>query len=146
MDPRDGRVVSNFIMAALAGRPLEIYGSGKQTRSFMYVDDLIDGLLRLMASKETEPVNIGNPEEYSIGEWAELVRDEVAAFKDLETGPPILRVEAAVDDPKQRRPDISKAKDVLGWSPRTPVLEGLRRTITYFATQTKNEASKPAAC
>jgi UDP-glucuronate decarboxylase len=137
MDPGDGRVVSNFIMAALAGRPLEIYGDGTQTRSFMYVDDLVDGLMRLMASSVDTPVNLGNPEEYTISDWAERVRTEVAAFKGLAVGPPIIRVGAAADDPKQRRPDISNAIAVLGWSPRTPVLDGLRKTIAYFADEKK---------
>lgn len=137
MDPCDGRVVSNFIIAALSGRPLEIYGSGSQTRSFMFVADLVDGLQRLMASDVTEPVNLGNPEEYTIGEWAELVRTEALAWKK---GPgsdlsPIVHINAAEDDPKQRRPDISRANATLGWSPRTSVVEGLRRTIVYFAAE-----------
>lgn len=137
MDPKDGRVVSNFILAALEERPLEIYGDGSQTRSFMFVDDLIDGLLRLMASNEPAPVNIGNPEEYTIMDWAERVRNEVAKYKGLTTCSPIHFTPAAVDDPKQRRPDITKAQTVLGWSPKTPLSVGLQKTIAYFDSTDK---------
>jgi UDP-glucuronate decarboxylase len=128
MHPNDGRVVSNFIMQALRGEDLTIFGDGKQTRSFCYVDDLIDGLIRLMNSPDdfTGPVNLGNPAEFSILELAEKVigltgsRSRIV-FKPLPN-----------DDPKQRQPDISLAKERLGWEPNIGLEEGLRKTIAYF--------------
>jgi UDP-glucuronate decarboxylase len=129
MHPADGRVVSNFIMQALRGEPITIYGEGEQTRSFCYVDDLIDGLMRLMASPAdfTGPVNLGNPAEFTMRQLADKVlamtgsKSEIA-FRPL---PP--------DDPKQRRPDITLAGARLGWAPKVPLEEGLRPTIDYFA-------------
>lgn len=122
----DGRVVSNFIVQALKGMPLTVYGDGSQTRSFCYVSDLVDGLIRLMNSDYTGPVNLGNPEEYTILQLAKtvqsLVNPEVQiVFKPLPE-----------DDPKQRQPDITKAKTYLSWQPKVPLLEGLQKTIEDF--------------
>ncbi len=128
MHPNDGRVVSNFIEQALKGAPITVYGDGKQTRSFCYVDDLIEAFVRLMATPDdfTGPVNLGNPEEFTILELAQKVianagsRSEIV-FKPLPS-----------DDPKQRQPDISSAKQMLQWEPVVALNEGLRRTISYF--------------
>lgn len=124
---RDGRVVPNFIQQALRGEPLTIYGDGSQTRSFQYVDDLIEGIYRLLLSNETEPVNIGNPGEFSIKEFAELVNEMVdnpagVVYKDQRT----------LDDPQVRQPDISRACAILGWEPTILLEDGLRRTIPWF--------------
>ncbi|CUJ49273.1 UDP-glucuronic acid decarboxylase family protein [Achromobacter dolens] len=132
MAPDDGRVVSNFIVQALAGQPLTIYGDGTQTRSFCYVDDLIDGLVRLMESAppDLRPVNLGNPAELTMLEIADMVRTLTGADVPLEhQGLP-------VDDPAHRCPDISLARDRLGWSPRIDPLEGMERTVAYFSTET----------
>ena len=128
MHPSDGRVVSNFIVQALLGEPITIYGDGSQTRSFCYVDDLVEGLLRLMdAPGLVTPVNLGNPGEFTIRELAELVVKKTRSSSTL-----VFR-SLPVDDPKQRRPDISLANETLGgWTPRTPLDEGLDRTIAYF--------------
>jgi UDP-glucuronate decarboxylase len=123
----DGRVVSNFIVQALKGENLTVYGDGSQTRSFCYVDDLIDGFVRLMNQEKTVgPVNIGNPGEFTMLELAELVLKKVGG-KSKVTNLPL-----PADDPKQRRPDISLAKEALGWEPKVPLEEGLDRTIAYF--------------
>jgi UDP-glucuronate decarboxylase len=123
----DGRVVSNFIVQALKGENLTVYGDGSQTRSFCYVDDLIDGFVRLMEQEKTVgPVNIGNPGEFTMLELAELVLKKVGG-KSKVTNLPL-----PADDPKQRRPDISLAKEALGWEPKVPLEEGLERTIGYF--------------
>jgi UDP-glucuronate decarboxylase len=123
----DGRVVSNFIVQALKGENLTVYGDGSQTRSFCYVDDLIDGFVRLMNQEKTVgPVNIGNPGEFTMLELAELVLKKVGG-KSKVTNLPL-----PADDPKQRRPDISLAKEALGWAPKVPLEEGLDRTIAYF--------------
>jgi UDP-glucuronate decarboxylase len=123
----DGRVVSNFIVQALKGENLTVYGDGSQTRSFCYVDDLIDGFVRLMNQEKTVgPVNIGNPGEFTMLELAELVLKKVGGKSKLSNLP------LPADDPKQRRPDISLAKEALGWEPRVPLEEGLDRTIAYF--------------
>ena len=129
MHPNDGRVVSNFIMQALRGEPITIYGDGGQTRSFCYVDDLLDGMVALMESPAeiTGPVNIGNPGEFSIKELAELVIAKTGAQSEL-TFKPLPQ-----DDPMQRRPDISYAKEALDWEPGIPLEDGLDRTIAYFA-------------
>ena len=128
MHPNDGRVVSNFIVQALLGRDITVYGDGSQTRSFCYVDDLIDGLIRLMATSAevTGPVNLGNPVEFSVLELARMVIDLTASHSRIVHGP---RPE---DDPKQRRPDISRAEDLLNWKPRTMLKDGLVNTIAYF--------------
>jgi len=128
MHPDDGRVVSNFIVQALTGQPITLFGDGSQTRSFCYVDDLIEGLIRLMQSppQMTGPINLGNPEEHSIGQLAKRVLAEVGADNDILYNP------LPEDDPKQRRPDISKARAELDWSPTTDLDEGLAKTIDYF--------------
>ncbi len=128
MHPDDGRVVSNFIVQALTGRDLTIFGNGEQTRSFCYVDDLIDGVLRFMASSEAVfgPMNLGNPEEFTIEELAREVLDLTGSSSRL------VRHPLPQDDPKQRRPDISLATDTLGWQPRIRLREGLQKTIAYF--------------
>jgi len=136
MHPNDGRVVSNFIEQALKGAPITVYGDGKQTRSFCYVDDLIDALVRLMATSDdfTGPVNLGNPEEFTILELARKViantgsRSEIV-FKPLPS-----------DDPVQRQPDISLAKQMLQWEPVVALNEGLRRTISYFRAERRPAA------
>jgi UDP-glucuronate decarboxylase len=129
MHPADGRVVSNFIMQALRGEPITIYGEGQQTRSFCYVDDLVDGLIRLMASPPavTGPINLGNPAEFTIRQLADLVLDMTGSASRFEYHP------LPGDDPRQRQPDIAQASSVLGWSPTTALTEGLRPTIDYFA-------------
>lgn len=129
MRPDDGRVVTNFAAQALRGEPLTLYGTGSQTRSFCYVTDLVDGILRLLWSEEALPVNIGNPIERTVRELAELVLKLTGSSSPLVTVPQPFQ-----DDPKQRRPDISKAKRVLGWEPRVPIEEGLRNTIDYLRT------------
>src|SRR5712664_1762093 len=128
MHPNDGRVVSDFIVQALLGTDITIYGDGSQTRSFCYVDDLIDGLVRLMATRAevTGPVNIGNPSEFSMLELAKMVIDLTGSHSRIVHRP---RPE---DDPEQRRPDISRAQDLLDWKPRTMLKDGLARTIAYF--------------
>jgi nucleoside-diphosphate-sugar epimerase len=137
MNPEDGRVVSNFILAALRGEPLKIYGDGKQTRSFMYVDDLVRGLMLLMESDDSMncvPVNLGNPVEYTINSWANIIIDEVSKVTGVFESKGIHYMEAAVDDPRQRKPDISRASARLGWKPEKNVLEGVRETIHYFSS------------
>jgi UDP-glucuronate decarboxylase len=128
MHPSDGRVVSNFIVQALHAKPITIYGDGSQTRSFCYVDDLIDGLVRLMASPKgfTGPVNLGNPNEFKIRELAELV----VAMTGSKS--PIAQLPLPQDDPKQRSPDISLALKQLGWSPKIELRQGLKQTVGYF--------------
>jgi UDP-glucuronate decarboxylase len=128
MHPADGRVVSNFIVQALKREAITIYGDGKQTRSFCYVDDLIDGLIRLMDSPATltGPVNIGNPAEFTMLELAELV------LKETGSSSPVVRQPLPQDDPKQRQPDITLAKARLGWMPKVSLREGLKPTTAYF--------------
>ena len=123
MDPYDGRVVTNFIRQALSGEPLTAYGRGDQTRSFQYVDDLVEGIVRLMGVPYHEPVNLGNPTEYTVLELAELILGLTASRSRVAFEP------LPQDDPRQRRPDISLAKQLLDWEPRVPVREGLGRTI-----------------
>lgn len=128
MHPNDGRVVSNFIVQALLNKPLTIYGDGSQTRSFCYVDDLIEVIVRLMNADDAivGPINIGNPTEFKIVELAEQIRALTGSRS------PIIAKPLPSDDPKQRRPDISKAKKLLGWEPRVPLEAGLKMTIAYF--------------
>jgi UDP-glucuronate decarboxylase len=135
MHPNDGRVVSNFIVQALQNHDITIYGDGSQTRAFCYVDDLVDGLVRLMNASEkvTGPVNLGNPGEFSIRELAEAVIDLVGASSR------IVHMPLPTDDPRQRRPDISKANELLDWKPTVPLREGLVRTIGYFERLLKAE-------
>jgi UDP-glucuronate decarboxylase len=128
MHPNDGRVVSNFIMQALRNQDITVYGDGGQTRSFCYVDDLVDGLMRMMetANDVCGPVNIGNPEEFTIRELAELVIAMTGSSSRIVHHP------LPADDPRQRRPNISKAQEQLGWRPKTQLREGLKMTINYF--------------
>lgn len=128
MHPYDGRVVSNFVVSALNGEPLTVYGDGDQTRSFCYVDDLIDALIAMMATDHavTGPINLGNPGEFTIAELADMVLEQTGANSGIEYLP------LPQDDPVRRQPDISKAKNVLGWEPTVPLAEGLAKTITYF--------------
>ena len=135
MHPNDGRVVSNFIIQALLGRDITIYGDGRQTRSFCYVDDLVDGLVRLMNTDDdvTGPLNIGNPAEFSIRELAEIVITITGSRSKI-----VTRALPA-DDPRQRQPDISKARQTLGWTPGTALKQGLMRTIAYFEDLLKEE-------
>jgi UDP-glucuronate decarboxylase len=128
MDPQDGRVVSNFIVQALRGEALTVYGSGEQTRSFCYVDDLVEAMLRAMATPDTftGPVNIGNPGEFTMLELAERVLRLVGGASRL------VHLPLPQDDPRQRQPDIGLARRELGWQPRVPLEEGIERTIDYF--------------
>jgi len=136
MHPDDGRVVSNFIVQAIQGRPVTIYGDGSQTRSFCYVDDTVDALVRLMGTDDdvTGPVNIGNPAEISVRNLAELVVERSGAEAAIDQRP------LPEDDPKQRQPDISQARELLGWEPKVPLEEGLDRTIGYFRQLTNAPA------
>lgn len=135
MDPGDGRVVSNFIIQALLNRPITLYGTGAQTRSFCYVDDLVDGLIRLMNSPPdiTGPINLGNPAEFTIRELAELVVELTGSKSKLVFNP------LPEDDPKQRCPDISKAAKILEWEPKLKLRDGLSKTIHYFDTLIKTQ-------
>ena len=128
MKPDDGRVVSNFIMQALSGKPLTVYGEGTQTRSFTYVDDEVRGFLALLDSDYVGPMNIGNPTEFTVLELAKLVLEVTGSSSTLEHRP------LPIDDPAQRRPDITLARSVLGWEPRVALREGLERTIAWFKT------------
>jgi len=132
MSPYDGRVVSNLIVQALQGKDLTIYGDGLQTRSFTYVDDTVLGLMRLIDSTYDGPVNIGNPGEFTILEFANLVKQKINT--DLK----IIHLEASVDDPKQRKPVITKAREILNWEPKVPLSEGLDKTIPYFKMCVEN--------
>lgn len=125
----DGRVVSNFVVQALRGEPLTLYGAGDQTRSFCYVDDLVDGLIRLMNTEDLhEPVNLGNPGEFTIKQLAEEVVRIVGSNLEVNYLP------LPQDDPRQRKPDITRARELLGWNPTVPLSEGLERTVAYFRT------------
>jgi UDP-glucuronate decarboxylase len=137
MHPNDGRVVSNFIVQALRGEDITIYGDGSQTRAFCYVDDLVEAILRMMATDPeiTGPVNIGNPGEFSMRELADLVIELTGTKSKIVTRP------LPPDDPKQRRPDISLAKHVLGWEPRIALRDGLRKTVDYFDAFLREEGS-----
>lgn len=126
MRVNDGRVVPNFVSQALRGEDITVYGDGGQTRSFCYVSDLVDGIYRLMMSDCSEPVNIGNPEELSVLEFAKMII-EITGSKSR-----IVYEKLPVDDPKVRRPDISRAKELLGWGPKVELREGLKKTIDYF--------------
>jgi UDP-glucuronate decarboxylase len=127
MHPDDGRVVSNFIMQALRGEPITVYGAGEQTRSFCYVDDNVDGLVRLMNHPGVDgPVNIGNPDEFTMAQLAAMVKDLTGSASE------IVRRPLPKDDPVRRRPDISRAKSLLGWEPKINLDYGIRRTIEYF--------------
>jgi UDP-glucuronate decarboxylase len=128
MHPADGRVVSNFIMQALRGEPITIYGDGSQTRSFCYVDDLISGLIALMDTPPdvTGPINLGNPVDFTMIELAKKVIELTGSDS------PLANADLPADDPRQRKPDIGKARDMLGWEPTVPLEQGLKMTIDYF--------------
>jgi UDP-glucuronate decarboxylase len=128
MHPYDGRVVSNFVVSALTGTPLTVYGEGQQTRSFCYIDDLIEGLISMMHSGDevTGPINLGNPGEFTIAELADLVIEQTRTTAGIEYRP------LPQDDPVRRQPDITRAKSVLGWGPSIPLDDGLARTIDFF--------------
>ena len=130
MQENDGRVVSNFIVQALRGDELTIYGSGEQTRSFCYVDDLVEGLMRLMDAEAVhDPVNLGNPGEFTMRELAEEVA--LACGTDIK----VRYCPLPEDDPQQRRPDITRAQQLLGWTPYIPLRDGLKRTVAYFKSR-----------
>ena len=131
----DGRVVTNFISQALAGQPLTVYGDGLQTRSFQYVDDLVDGIARLMDVTYHAPVNLGNPDEYTVLDFARLIRDRI------DPSLPIVHAPVPADDPRQRKPDITVAKRLLGWEPRVTLERGLELTIQSF--QQRPEPAAP---
>ena len=135
MHPNDGRVVSNFILQALQGKDITIYGDGSQTRSFCYRDDLIDGMMRMMATPDevAGPINIGNPEEFTILQLAETIIELTDSKSE------IVRRPLPADDPRQRRPDIARARELLRWQPSTPLREGLSRTIAYFDELLRSE-------
>ncbi len=131
LHPDDGRVVSNFMMQALRGEPLTIYGDGSQTRSFCYVDDLIEGIVRLSRTDERLPVNIGNPNEFTILECAQTVLEVTGSESEMRYGA------LPEDDPVRRQPDISKARRLLGWEPKIQLKEGLTRTLEFFRSKVK---------
>jgi len=134
MQRDDGRIVPNFIDQALRNQPITVYGDGSQTRSFCYVDDLVEGLIRLGQSHEHFPVNLGNPREMTVLEFAHLIRRLTGSRSEIVFAP------LPEDDPQRRRPDITKAREVLGWTPRTDVVEGLRRTIDAFRKETEGRS------
>ena len=136
MQPDDGRVVSNFIIQALQGKNITVYGDGNQTRSFCYVDDLVEGIYRLLLSDYHMPVNIGNPSEITIKEFGEEILKLTGANQKL------ISLPLPKDDPKQRRPDITKAKEILGWEPKVNRAEGLKITYEYFKSLSKEELNK----
>ncbi|HEY8561687.1 MAG TPA: UDP-glucuronic acid decarboxylase family protein [Pyrinomonadaceae bacterium] len=138
----DGRVVSNFIVQALRGDDLTIYGTGEQTRSFCYVDDLVEGFIRLMNTEAEDihlPVNIGNPGEFTMNELAQEVAKAIG--RDIK----ITHLPLPQDDPKQRQPNITRAKELLGWSPTIPLAEGLKKTVAYFAERIEQKDNKTAS-
>jgi dTDP-glucose 4,6-dehydratase len=135
MRPNDGRVVSNFVVQALKGEPLTIYGDGSQTRSFCYVSDEVEGIYRLFTGGDHDPVNIGNPTEFTVRQLAEMVRELTGSRSAIELHP------LPTDDPRVRKPDISRAKALLGWEPQVHVKEGLQHTIDYFRSRVNAGAS-----
>jgi dTDP-glucose 4,6-dehydratase len=139
MRPRDGRVVSNFIVQALTGEPITIYGDGSQTRSFCYVSDEVDGICRLFHDGDHRPTNVGNPEEYTVRQLAELVVELTGSRS------PVAYEPLPTDDPKVRQPDITRARATLGWEPAVPIRDGLTRTIEHFARYLDTPMMKPRA-
>jgi dTDP-glucose 4,6-dehydratase len=129
LHPGDGRVISNFLMQALRGEPFTIYGDGRQTRSFCYVDDLIEGIVRLSRSEEHLPVNLGNSDEYTILECAKAVLEVTGSKSEMSY------VKLPVDDPMRRRPDITKARTLLGWEPRVGLKDGLKKSLEFFRSR-----------
>ncbi len=140
-DPGDGRLVPNLITQALLGRPITIYGDGRQTRSLCFVSDLVEGLLRAMEREEAggEVINLGNPEEHTILEYARLIRELTGSASDLIYAEPVVG-----DDPQRRRPDITKARALLDWEPVVPLRDGLERTISYFEDELRTIAAQTA--
>ncbi|KFM73150.1 UDP-glucuronic acid decarboxylase 1, partial [Stegodyphus mimosarum] len=136
MHINDGRVVSNFIQQALQNHSITIYGTGKQTRSFQYVSDLVDGLVLLMNNNYSLPINLGNPEEYSIEQLATVIKESVGGVS------PIVKQSGVQDDPQRRKPDISRAKLYLGWSPKVSLNAGLKKTVEYFVKELMKENAK----
>jgi len=136
MRPADGRVVSNFIVQGLRGEPITLYGDGNQTRSFCFVEDEVEGLFRLFSSEYTDPMNIGNPIEFTIRQLAEMVLEETGGGSELIERP------LPQDDPKVRQPEISLAKAQLGWEPQTSLRDGLRKTIPYFRDLVEREGAR----
>lgn len=144
MNRGDGRVVSNFILQALRDENITVYGNGSATRSFQYVHDLVDGLIALMDSNCTEPVNLGNPHEFTIKEFADMVIGLVNKRKDQPSSSKVVYLPAVTDDPQRRKPDISRAKERLGWEPRFSVAEGLLETggaLSFAFRDPKTEAN-----
>jgi dTDP-glucose 4,6-dehydratase len=139
MRPDDGRVVTNFIAQALRGQPLTVYDDGARTRSFCYVSDLVEGMLRLWHTRHAEPLNLGNPREMTILEFARLIKELSGTSSSIEFVVPTD--ERTKDDPTTRRPDISRARELLGWAPEVPLEDGLRRTIEYFRDRLREEAA-----
>ena len=135
MHPNDGRVVSNFIIQSLQDKNITIYGDGSQTRSFQFVDDLVDGLVKLMNSNYTLPCNLGNPDEYTVGDFASLIKDLTGSNSQIINLPP------TTDDPHKRKPDITVAKTNIGWQPQWSVKDGLRDTIEYFRKELKDSGT-----
>lgn len=131
MHPNDGRVVSNFIIQALQNKDITIYGTGEQTRSFQFVDDLVEGLIKLMNGSYSQPVNLGNPAEYTVKDFATLIKTITESSSEIKFLP------ATRDDPRQRKPDITTAKEQIGWEPKVPVKEGLAKAIEYFRKELK---------
>ena len=145
MHINDGRVVSNFIAQALQGEPLTIYGDGTQTRSFQFITDLVEGLVRLMASNFSAPVNIGNPHEHSVSELAQLIQDLVASLEKTKSAKvsEIVYHDGVQDDPKRRKPDIARARLHLdGWSPKVEISDGLTQTVRYFEAELIHHLAK----
>ena len=138
MRPRDGRVVSNFIVQALNGEPLTVYGDGSQTRSFCYVSDEVDGIYKLYMSGDCNPTNVGNPVEFTVRELAEMVLELTGSDA------PIVERPLPEDDPKVRQPDISRARRMLGWEPKVALREGLEETIRYFRALGPEQLGKRA--
>ncbi|XP_035206047.1 UDP-glucuronic acid decarboxylase 1-like isoform X2 [Stegodyphus dumicola] len=136
MHINDGRVVSNFIQQALQNHSITIYGTGKQTRSFQYVSDLVDGLVSLMNNNYSLPINLGNPEEYSIEQLATVIKESVGGVS------PIVKQSGVQDDPQRRKPDINRAKLYLGWSPKVSLNAGLKKTVEYFVKELMKENAK----
>jgi dTDP-glucose 4,6-dehydratase len=136
MRMNDGRAVPNFISQALASEPLTVYGDGSQTRSLCYVDDLIEGIVRLLGTDYAEPVNLGNPQELTMLELARLIKELTGSRSEIAFRP------LPVDDPKQRRPDITKARELLGWEPMVSPREGLARTIDWFRSRPRSEPKR----
>jgi dTDP-glucose 4,6-dehydratase len=136
MRPADGRVVSNFIVQALRGEPITLYGEGRQTRSFCHVDDEVEGIFRLFHSRHAEPVNVGNPVEFTIRQLAEIVLEETSSSSEMVSLP------LPEDDPRVRQPDIALARTLLGWEPRVELREGIRRTVPYFRERITEDGAR----